>query len=316
MKKILFTLKPLEESFGGGNFFVKNLSSYLISKNYKVIYELEPNIDLIFIIDPRKNKSNNFKYQEIAEYKKKYPNVKIIHRINENDKKREKTINIEPLIIETMKIADIVVFVSKWMQNYYIDKYNLKINSKSIINGCDESVFYPLKEKKFDKNNKIKIVTHHFSSNYLKGFHIYNKLDELLNDKNQKFEFTFIGNYHEDYKPKNIHIVKACNGMKLANKLRKHDIYLTATQYEPGAMHYLEGISCGLPVLFCKNGGGTKEVCKKYGEEFEDIESFKKKLTKIIDNYNDYYKKIDYKYMGKERCCKEYLELIQHLILI
>lgn len=314
MKTVLFTLKPLNESFGGGNFFVKNISQYLISKNYKVVYDLQPNIDLIFIIDPRKNKSNNYTYQEISDYKKKNPNVKIIHRINENDMKREKSIHIEPLLIETMKIADIVVFVSKWMQNYYIEKYNLKINSTSIINGCDESIFYPPNEKKFDKNNKIKIVTHHFSSNYLKGFHIYNKLDELLNDKNQKFEFTFIGNYHEEYKPKNIHIVKACNGMKLANKLRKHDIYLTATQYEPGAMHYLEGISCGLPVLFCKNGGGTKEVCKKYGEEFEDIESFKKNLNKMINNYDEYYKKIDYKYLGNKRCCEEYLDIIKKFI--
>ncbi len=208
MKTVLFTLKPLNESFGGGNFFVKNLSQYLISKKYNVIYELQPNIDLIFIIDPRKNKSNNFKYQEIIEYKKKYPNVKIIHRVNENDMKREKSINIEPLLIETMKIADIVIFVSKWMQNYYINKYKLNINSKAIINGCDQKIFYPPENKQFN-NKKIRIVTHHFSSNYLKGFHIYNEIDKLLN-KEQNFEFTFIGNYNEEYKPKNINVVN-CN---------------------------------------------------------------------------------------------------------
>ena len=32
MTKILFTLKPLNESFGGGN-FCKNLSDFLKSKN-------------------------------------------------------------------------------------------------------------------------------------------------------------------------------------------------------------------------------------------------------------------------------------------
>lgn len=311
MKKILFTLKPLNESFGGGNFFVKNLSNYLKSKNFNVIYELEPNIDIIFIIDPRKNKSNNFKYQQIIEYKEKFPKVKIIHRVNENDIKREKSINIEPLLIETMKISDIVIFVSKWLQNYFIDKYKLKINSKFIINGCDRKIFYPNKKNKFDKK-KIKIVTHHFSSNYLKGFHIYNKIDKLL-DKEKNLEFTFIGNYNQDFKPKNIKIIEPCNGEKLANKLRDCDIYLTATQYEPGAMHYLEGISCGLPILFCTNGGGTKEVCMKYGEEFNDIKSFQEKLNKIKNNYMEYYNKINYEYLGKDRCCQEYLNIINNL---
>ena len=312
MTKILFTLKPLNESFGGGNFFVKNLSDFLKQKKYDIVYELVPNIDIIFIIDPRKNKSNNFKYQEIIDYKNTNPNVKIIHRVNENDMKREKSINIEPLLIETMKIADIVVFVSEWMEKYFIKKYKLKLNSTYIINGCDESIFYPPKNKLFDKNKKIKIVTHHFSSNYLKGFHIYNELDKLL-DKESNFEFTFIGNYNENYKPKNIKIIKACNGKKLADKLRKFDIYLTATQYEPGAMHYLEGISCGLPVLFCSNGGGTQEVCNKYGEEFENIKTFQVKLELIKNNYNNYYNKIDYKYLGKNRCCDEYLKIIKNI---
>ena len=322
MKKILFTLKPLNESFGGGNFFVKNLSEFLKKKNYQVIYELEPNIDIIFIIDPRKNKSNNFKYQEIIDYKKKYPNVKIIHRVNENDMKREKSINIEPLLIETMKIANIVVFVSKWLHDYFIEKYKLvNLNTTFVINGCDENIFFPNKDnnknqEKFNKikNNekKIKIVTHHFSSNYLKGFHIYNKIDKLL-DNEQNFEFTFIGNYNENYKPNNIKIEKACNGDKLANKLKKHDIYLTATQYEPGAMHYLEGLRCGLPVLFCENGGGTQEVCSKFGEEFNNIETFKEKLEKIRKNYENYYNKIDFTYIGKDRCCKEYVKIINNL---
>ena len=32
-----------------------------------------------------------------------------------------------------MKIADIVVFVSEWMEKYFIDKYKLKLNSTHII---------------------------------------------------------------------------------------------------------------------------------------------------------------------------------------
>ena len=49
----------------------------------------------------------------VSQYKAYFPNVKIIHRVNECDIKREKSINIEPLLVKTMKIADHIVFVSK-----------------------------------------------------------------------------------------------------------------------------------------------------------------------------------------------------------
>ena len=44
--------------------------------------------------------------------------------------------------------------------------------------------------------NKIKIVTHHWSTHKNKGFEVYSYLDELLNDVecSNKIDFTFIGN--------------------------------------------------------------------------------------------------------------------------
>lgn len=307
LMKIYFTLKPRSTPYGGGNFFVKNIVSALLQMQHTVTYNLEPGIDIIFIIDPRNC------YESIVNYKRQYPNTKIIHRVNENDIKRDRSINIEPLLVKTMKIADRVVFVSKWLQQYYLNKYKLhgQLNCTAIINGCDEKIFYPLENRQVPKD-KIKLVTHHFSSNYLKGFHIYNELDKLL-DSEQDFEFTFIGNYNQNYQPKNIKLIGACTGKELADHLRSADVYLTATQNEPGAMHYIEGLSCGLPVLYAINGGGAHEVCSPYGEEYSDIASFKEKLTIIRNNYMQYTSRIDYSFLSKDRCCGEYLNLIQEL---
>ena len=36
-----------------------------------------------------------------------------------------------------------------------------------VVNGCDKNTFYPKKRKLYKK--KIKLITHHFSDNYLKG---------------------------------------------------------------------------------------------------------------------------------------------------
>lgn len=313
MKTILFTLKSFNKSGGGGCFFVENLGNYL-KKNFNVIYELQPNIDIIIIIDPRKNSTNNYTIDEILKYKKKNPNTKIIHRVNECDIKRDKSINIEPLLTKTMKNADLVVFISKWLQDYYINKYNLDIKSYTyILNGCNEKNFYNIKDLNNSINTKkIKIVTHHWSNNYLKGFHIYNKLDKILSTR-KDIEFTFIGNYNKNYNPENIILKKPIHGKILGEELRKHDIYLTATQNEPCGMHHIEGISCGLPILYCSGGGAIKEMCGNVGEEYHDIDDFFVKLQKIIDNYEKYVENINYDFLSSERCSRQYLNEINNL---
>ena len=295
-KKIFFNLKPdfKKSSNGGGNFFVINLVNYLKKENFKITFDLEDNIDLIL------------------KYKKNNPKTKIIYRVNENDIKREKSINIEPLLVDTMKNVDYVVFVSEWLKNYFINKYKLNIKCTSVINGCDVNHFYKSNNKKFIEN-RIKLVTHHHSSNYLKGFHIYNKIDKLL-DHRKDIEFTFIGNYNEKYKPNNIKILPPCTGKDLGNLLRENDIYLTATQYEPGAMHYVEGLSCGLPVLYCTNGGGAHEVCKVAGEEYNDINTLLDKMNMIKNNYEKYTSKINYNYLSSKRCCIDYFHIIKNII--
>lgn len=311
MIKIFFSLKPPGGSYGGGAIFVKNLTELLENKNYNITYNLEPDINIIFIIDPRKSNYNRYSIYEILSYKKLNPHVKLIHRVNECDIKRETSLNIEPLLIETIKNADHVIFVSKWLKDYFINKYNLQIKSSVILNGCNQKHFFPSKTPKF-KDNKIKIITHHFSNNYLKGFHIYNELDKIL-PKLNNIEFTYVGNYNKNYNPQHIKLLPCESGLKLGNIIKEHDIYLTATQNEPGAMHYLEAQSCGLPILFCKGGGGVKEICDTVGEEFSNIKEMLEKLNKIKNNYTEYVNKIDYDYLSSERCCKEYLEILKNI---
>ena len=310
MTKIFFTLEPPDGSYGGGAFFVKNLSKFLIENGYQVTYRLEDDIDIIFIIDPRKDSHNKFSLIDIERYKLKHPKVKIIHRVNECDIKRIRSIGIEPLILRTMKIADLVVFVSKWLRDYYNHKYVINTPSSAILNGVDSAIYFPKDSIKL--NHKIRLITHHWSNNWLKGFHIYNEIDKLL-DTRDDIEFIYVGNYNPRYRPRNIKLLPPMSGIELGNIIRSCDIYITATQNEPGAMHYLEGMSCGLPVLYAEGGGGAAEICNISGEEYTDISSMIVKMDKILENYREYVGKIPYEYLHRERCCFEYIKIIKQL---
>lgn len=315
--KILFTLKPPQGSYGGGAFFVKNTTTELIKNGHQIINSLQDGIDIIFIIDPRKDRYNIYGYEEIAKYKLNNPNVKIIHRINENDIKRKNSIGIENLILKTMRIADHIIFVSKWLYNYY-HKYDLvnvyKINGKmSVIhNGVDQSIYYPSNIDDNREKRKIRVITHHWSNNYLKGFEIYHYLDKYINENPTcNIEFIYIGNYnYEGYEPVASKLYPPMESKKIAELIRNSDIYLTATQWEPGAMHYLEAMSCGLPILYRTNGGGAHEVCKDCGIEFDKKEEIINKIYQIMDNREKYTNNIDYHYISKDRCVEDFMKII------
>jgi len=52
--------------------------------------------------------------------------------------------------------------------------------------------------------------------------------------------------------------------------LRQCHVYLTASRWEPGGMHHVEGAQCGLPVLYHEDGGGIVELASRYGIGYRD----------------------------------------------
>lgn len=308
--KIFINLEPPgnKENWGGGLFFVKNFANFLKEKGHQVTYNLETGIDILFIIDPREGSYRKYGLEKIIRYKKRNPKSKIIHRVNECNIKK-KNFDIDNLLIKTMNHSDKVIFLSKWLMDYFKNKYKIQDDKfYYVVNGCDKSNFYPIENKIFDKD-KIKLVTHHWSSNYLKGFEIYNKLDELLPEY-PNIEFTFIGNYNQDYKPKNIKLVPPVDRKELGNLLRKQDIYVTASVNEPGGMHYLEGLASGLPILCREGGGGINEVGEKYGKNYKSVEDFFYTLDDLSENYETYRKNLDYRFFSSERCSQMYYNII------
>jgi hypothetical protein len=304
--KICFTHKPINTSFGGGNQFVLNMIKFIKNKDVsiQIVFDLNHrDIDIIFVLDPRILSCNKINYNMVSQYKTYFPNVKIIHRVNDCDKPRGNYNVLDPIIMRNFKINDLTIFVSKWTYEYY-KKKGFDGNYKIINNGCDVSYFFP-KKYIFDKKN-INIVTHHWSDNWNKGFEYYNAIAEYIKNK-KNIKFTFIGRKYNNKEgiPNNINIIGPYNGIKLGNLLRENDIYLTGSKFDNCPMHVIEGLSCGLPMLYHEDIGGGEEICENNGEKFSDINTMIEKLNKIIDNY-DTYLDIDYKKLSSDTCCKKY----------
>ena len=167
--------------WGGGNLFAVNLSRYLKNKGHDVTYDLDDrDIDIILLTEPRKTSPSsaytNFEIQNYINYKN--PNAIVIHRVNECDEHKD-TSYINKYISYSNKCADATVFVSSWIKDLYSDYEGINSKlSKVILSGADSDQFNNQGFKRWNKKEKFKLVTHHWSNNWNKGFDVYKKIDE------------------------------------------------------------------------------------------------------------------------------------------
>ena len=219
--KVFFNRVPRSEPYGGGNQFLAAMVNVLKSRGHDVVFHLINDLDVIFIMDPRPG-DIGYSIDHVIEYKKHFSNVKIVHRINECDQ-RKQTDYMDSLLIKSASHADEVIFISCWLQEYF-NKRGLIKDSHIIYNGCDTSIFTPSVRT---LSSPPSIVTHHWSDNWLKGFDIYTEIDKYLSSKTEPpFTFTYIGRYWNGYKPVATNHIAPLHGLDLALELKKHDIYI------------------------------------------------------------------------------------------
>lgn len=305
--KIFFNRVPRFEPYGGGNQFLIKMVDSLEKRGHKVCFHLEQGIDLIFMMDPRPG-DIGYSIDHIEEYKRIFPETRILHRVNECDA-RKSTNDIDSLLIRGMNISDEVVFISSWLKDYFIDR-GFKRRSHVIYNGCNLDNFEFIKEKSL--SNPVKIVTHHWSDNFMKGFDVYVEIDKFLSRNPGLFEFTYIGRYWNGYSPIATKIISPLAGRMLGQELKNHDIYVTASRNEPCGMHHIEGAASGLPVLYHSETGGIKELCKNHGVEFSSFEQFLSGFSEIVKNYQSYRDAIDVNSLDINYCCQKYIEIIEN----
>lgn len=274
---------------GGGNGFVKSLASSLKKKGHTVVFNLESkDIDIILIIDPRWNHSHaTYNSRDIAIYLKRVnSNALIVHRINECDERKgTKGMNRKLRIINY--IADSTIYVGSWLKELDLRYRNIEKSFDTVIlNGADAEIFNALSFKPWDGNGPLNLVTHHWSSNPMKGWDIYSKLDFLLSNNywKKKFAFTFIGNLPKGVVLKNSNHISPIGGVSLAREISKHHGYVTASINEPGGNHQNEGALCGLPLLY-RDSGCMPEYCSGYGISYNE-DNLEAKLIEFHENYS------------------------------
>lgn len=303
--RIAINFKPQRRPFGGGNQFVAQLVQYLRAQGHVVSYRLWPWTERVLLVAPRPFMNVTFDIDDISRLKARHPSVKCVHRINQTDLGRGTT-TVDDLFKRANEVADTTVFISDWVRDYFLSRWFSPEAPHTVIhNGADASVFYPSERSWDSSQGPCRIVTHHWSDNWNKGFEVYQEVDRLIASGHLPgFELSVIGRWPAEIRWQAASTQPAMPAAMLGEKLRWHHLYLTAAVAEAGGMHHVEAAQCGLPIVFRTGGGGIDEMGRQYGVEFQD--DVRQALLTARDHYPELRERVRQLMPSGTRMCRAY----------
>ncbi|ASQ89845.1 hypothetical protein CHL67_01945 [Prosthecochloris sp. GSB1] len=306
--KISIGMNLREGPWGGGNQFASSLTAYLGKKGADVVHDLATNdLDIILLTEPRKtSRSSAYTDDDIMDYLRFVnPETLVVHRINECDE-RKGTKEVNGLLIRANRCADHTVFISTWLRDLFTGHGIPAAHASVILNGADETVFNPEGFSPWNRREPLKIVTHHWGGNWMKGFDIYRLIDDMLEQPEWKkrLGFTYIGRTPEIFSFRNTRHIEPLSGKALAGELRRHHLYVTASRNEPAGMHHIEGAMCGMPLLYI-DSGALPEYCRGFGVPFVP-ETFVAALEEMMGAYDSWLAEMPLYPHTAEKMCAAY----------
>jgi hypothetical protein len=312
--KIALGHKIQSGPWGGGNRFAAALAETLREQGSRVVDHLDdPDIDLVLIVDPRAhNPAVPFTPGQVFRYLTAHPQTLVVHRINECDERKgTRTMNARLRLANL--VADHTVFIGSWLKE--LDIWRHESPSSVILNGADARLFNAKGHQPWSGQEPFRLVTHHWGGNALKGFDVYDRIDALLEEGawRNRLVFTYVGNLPPGKRFRHAHHIPALNGEDLADELKRHHGYVTASVNEPAGMHHIEGALCGLPLLY-RNSGSLPEYCAGFGQMFEGLHDVEAALERLIAKYSVHCRALaDYPHTA-EKMSATYLSLFDQLL--
>lgn len=312
--RVAISAEPVFGPWGGGNQWLLQIVRYLNYSGYEVRYDLQAeDIDCILIQHNGLTGKMSFGFDEIAAYRQKNPNVRVIHRINDNDI-RKQTTEMDSFMAAFNSLADFTIFISEWLRDYHAEKwFDRSKPHLCILNGADPSIFHSVGSPTWNGVDPFRIVTHHWADNAMKGFAQYAELDALIADSVlPNVELWVIGRWPADIEWRTAKTFGPAAGPDLAGLLRQCHGYITASLWEPGGMHFIEGLQCGLPIAYHEDGGGIPELACNYGVGFKhDIATA---VHQLMENYGELRQEVLLDPPGGDKMCNAYREAIQYVL--
>lgn len=134
-----------------------------------------------------------------------------------------------------------------------------------ISNTADGKLFHPPTDPEPIEGRRVRVIASSWSDNPNKGADVLAWLDRNLD--HARFELTFAGQTDATFE--HIRVLGAIGTESLAEELRRSDVYLAPSRYDPCSNALLEALASGLPAVF-RESGGHPELVGEGGVSFDE----------------------------------------------
>ena len=178
------------------------------------------------------------------------------------------------------EFAEATIFQSQYSLQKHIELGLCFKDPCVIMNAPDPCIFHPHGRITFDRDRKVRLISTSWSDNPNKGAPTYKWLESHL-DWN-RFEYTFVGRSPLQFE--RIRMLSSVPSARLAELFRQHDVFVTASRYDPCSNSLLEALACGLPAIYLRSGGHP-EIVGEAGFGFQHEEEVPELLNQLVDEY-------------------------------
>ncbi|MCB0108921.1 MAG: glycosyltransferase family 4 protein [Caldilineaceae bacterium] len=261
---------------GGGNQFMLALEEWLAQEHVTVLHnQLHEGIDAYLL------NSIHFDVDSFLDFQRSH-RLAVVHRIDGpihliRGYDRDKD---ELAFRLNATFASATVLQSHWSHQRLLEMGFDPVNPVVIHNGVNPQIFHRRGKIPFARDRKIRLISSSWSDNPRKGGPVYKWIEEHLDW--ERFEYTFVGRASEEFT--RIKQIEPVPSEQLADLLRQHDIYITASQNDPCSNALIEALACGLPALYFDDGGHP-ELVDQGGLPFRNCEEIPHQLDQLVENY-------------------------------
>jgi glycosyltransferase involved in cell wall biosynthesis len=270
---VLFAFR--DGPYGGGNQFLKALHGELAARG--AIEEDPARADVLLV-------NSHHHLDEAARLVRRAPGRVVVHRVDGPlGRIRQRDHEVDRVLFRFSRdVAAGTVFQSAWSRQANLADGLRPASDAVVLNAPDPALFHPGGRRPLDPERPRLIATS-WSDNPRKGFDVYRRLDETLDFA--RWSMTFVGNSPVRFR--NIRMVEPLPSAALAEELRAHDLFVTASRTDPCSNSLLEALHCGLPAL-ALHDGGHPEIVGAGGETFRDPAEIPAKLDALVADHERY----------------------------
>jgi glycosyltransferase involved in cell wall biosynthesis len=170
---------------------------------------------------------------------------------------------------------------SQWILDRIRERGYEPVMPVVIPNAANPRIFYPGPRAPLSTGHKVRLISTSWSQNPNKGAAFYRSLESRLDWS--RFEYTFVGNSAVPFEK--IRHLPPLPSEALAEMLRRHDVFVSASRKEACSNAVVEALSCGLPVLYISDGSHA-ELVRSGGLPFLAEDDFLARLDELVTDYD------------------------------